>query len=56
MKKEYRIYYDLGLRKYCLCGNQRKRQEDEVTVIVTKSLKVAEVMVEKLNEDIGGGK
>lgn len=53
MKKEYRIYYDLGLREYCLCGNQRKQQEDEIPVIVTKSLEIAEVMMKKLNEDKG---
>lgn len=56
MEKEYRIYYDLGLRKYGLCGNQRKQEEDEIPIIVTKSLEVAEKMQKKLNEDIGEGK
>lgn len=50
MAKEYRIYYDIGLRKYGLCGNQRKQQGDEIPIIVTKSLEVAKKMQKSLME------
>lgn len=50
MTKQYRVYYEEGLNRYGFCGNERKLYIDEIPILVTQSLTVAEEVWKKLNE------
>lgn len=53
MSKEYRVYYDTGLKRFGLCGNERRDYEDETPIMVTESLLIAEAVQKQLNRETG---
>lgn len=56
MTKEYRVFYDEYEKRFRLCGNQKKCYDDEIPVMITKSLAIAEYVQSKLNRNKGENK